>query len=218
MVVCSLSNSTVLCSSAPPSLVHYWHLNTCICALCKVQLWLFSRCHIPVAKQMRNSEIRFTPEGPMNFIFANTVTIYSRQIMYICSFSTYTVGIGFLKDPLGMQDKPGENQKLFSTSSMQPCLSCIFCFKGDVKIGSRCSADTQPWTLTTLFLTPNLLTSFANFLVLAKSSKNLTDKYWKYHKTPEWLRWSSTKQQHRKAKHLLQPPVWNNTRMAYVMA
>lgn len=76
-----------------------------------------------------------------------------------------------------MQDKTGENQKPFSTSSMQLCPRCIFCFEGAVKIDSGHSADTQLWTPTTLFLTLNSFISFANLLVLVNSSDNLMDKF-----------------------------------------
>lgn len=78
----------------------------------------------------------------MNFIFASTL-----QYTQSCSFSVCFLGNTFLKDTLVMQDKTGEKQKPFSTSSMQLCPRCIFCFKGAVKIGSGHRADTQPWTL-----------------------------------------------------------------------
>ena len=112
-------------------------------------------------------------------------TIYSTQIMYICLFSMYSLGNTFLKDPLVMQGKADENQKPFSTSSIQLCPRCLFCFEGPVKIGNGHSADKEPWTLTTFFLTLNLFTSFANLVILVNSSNNLTDKCWKSSKTPE---------------------------------
>lgn len=128
----------------------------------------------------------------MHFCFCHI--IYSTQVRHICSFSMYSLSNAFLKDSLVMQDKPGENQKLFSTPPVQLCPSCTFSFEGAVKIGSNHSTDTNPWSLTTLFLTPNLLTNFANLLVLVNSSNNLIEKFWKDNKIPEWLRWSHTKQ------------------------
>lgn len=76
-----------------------------------------------------------------------------------------------------MQDKTSENQKPLPTSSMQLCPRCIFCFEVAIKIGSGHSADTQPWTLSILFLTLNLLTNFANLQILVDSSNNITGKF-----------------------------------------
>lgn len=62
-------------------------------------------------------------------------------------FYGYSLCYRFLKDLLVMHDKRGENQKLLSTSLVQLCPRCTFCFEGAVKLGGSHSANTQPQTL-----------------------------------------------------------------------